>query len=274
MTVQAIHHTQLSDRLEALGFVGRRDLYRKKGMTVKIEPGWLTLTTRTSKADSMQRGRAGNLGLWKSVQPVAGRARREFHLPVESIEDNEWCDEWTGEPIDGLAAMIDWARVTADGRLPTGWTSQSRDELERVLPKNGLTIQSGAFVRQGEFHYEDQRLMISFPLIHAVPDELSPARRAWLRSMRVDLQNRCRMVRLARHEMAAGRSGVVAEVDLSGAPRSAQTRLFRMGLDAARHVVARFVGVFELLADPAVTATAWEVAPQRMWPITGENDEC
>jgi hypothetical protein len=277
MEPQTIDYRQWSDRISALGFKKYRDRYRKDRISIRLEPSWMTLNYTPASgtpASGATCGRAGDWGLWKSIHPVEGVATSEFHIPLVSLGGPTESDESTGEPIDKLAAILDWAWATARGRRCCDWIGPPRNELERLLPTGGLTVQSGPFVRQGELLCQDGRLTISFPIVHAVPTDLSGPRSAWLKSLLGDLQNGCRMVRMAEHECATGQIGVVAQVDLSGVPQCVLERLFRMSVDAARHVAARFAGVFELLADPAVKATTWEVAPRQMWQKKERNDDC
>ncbi len=93
-------------------------------------------------------------------------------------------------------------------------------------------MRSGSLIRQGELLHETNRLGLRFPLLTAVPGNLSRARRQWLQALMMRAQS---CWRLARFGAEAG--SFHAEIDLSGAPPQALPRLFRLGVTAVRLVV-------------------------------------
>jgi NAD(P)H-hydrate repair Nnr-like enzyme with NAD(P)H-hydrate dehydratase domain len=104
-----------------------------------------------------------------------------------------------------------------------------------------------------------------------VPVDLSPQRRACLDRLLADIQNRSRLVRMVERETSEKGRSILAEVDLSGAPRFAVSLLLRIGLDAVRHVVSQNISAAELLADPAVTSTVWEFPLAQVNPAEGSQ---
>ncbi len=204
-------------------------------------------------------------GLWKTVRAAGdGKPRREFSLPLalvapEGVElDND------GPESDPFLATIDWVEATARGKVPSTWRTPPREPLEAALPTERRTVRSGPFARQAELICDDGRLAVRIPIATKVPESLAPARRAWLDQVVDDAEQHCRMVRLVQVEVDGRVSSIHAEVDLTGCPRFILPDLLRCGLDAAAHVVSRFVWSIGFLADPAVRASAWDVVPARV----------
>lgn len=280
----------LASQLGKHGFTPAGDGYRhndfgRGGMTATFERRWVTLQTgarQNGSADNtstdtstdnhstdstdMNSTDIGRPGLWKTVRDAAG-GRREFHLPQELISAEAW-DDATGDLLDPLTELIHWGRVSAAGELPDGWECPAQEELKRSLPQGAFTVEAGSCARQGQLLCETQRLAIQFPLLQAVPADLSDARRAWLEVILADGQNRCRLVRLAPDTTETTR--ILAEVDLSGVPRFAAAPLVRIGLDAVRHVLSQMMQVCDLLVDPTVTSTVWDFPPVQVEPAEGD----
>ena len=260
----------LTDQLRELGFQAERDVFRHDdvgqgggGMTAKVDRRWLTLHTGTLPDEAAELGQPG---LWKTVRE-AGHAHREFHLPQDVISQEAW-DDGNGEILHPLTELIHWGRISAAGELPEGWECPAEDELKRELPQGALTVEAGPHARQGQLLCDANRLAVRFPLLQAVPPDLSDARRAWLDQLLTDMQNRCRLVRLAQ-EQSDHTTRIVAEVDLTGVPPFAAARLVHIGLDALRHVVSQMIEAVELLVDANVTSTICDFSPVQVDPAEG-----
>lgn len=246
--------------LEALGFrrSRNRSSYRRNGLSIAPQHGWLTVRAKAEKGADPLWGQSGKPGLWKTVAKKDRKGhRREFDLPLGVLAGPPI---WTGDdqpPRSPLEACLEWVTATAGGGLPDGWECPPREQIESWIPHQGLTLRSGPFVRQGSLVYAPNRLALWFPIVNELSDEISEARRSWLREVLCDGQNRWRMVRVG-FSGAARRPAVGAEVDLSGAPVPVLEDLFRAGLDALRWVVSWLIWSVGLLADARVSCRVWE----------------
>jgi hypothetical protein len=245
--------------LEKLGFTPNRrgSGYRRNGTLFTTDGGWSVLrsTQALSTADPL-RGDLNKPGLWKRVRLGDGPENyRVFDLPPGA-----WtAEEESAGPGPGCLA---WALATAGGRLTEDWQPPPRDTVKAWLPAGGLTVRSGPVVRQGELIHGPGRLALRFPVLSCLPDNLSPARQAWLGELLRDGQNRWRLVRLGltgEDEPAAA----LAEVDLSGCPHALLESLFGASLAALRWVVEWLVQGADFLADTAVACQALELCPER-----------
>ena len=257
MTV--INTPQLVRQFGEIGFKPDGDGYHRNGLRARFDSRWLTFRAQATNEGKLVSETAGVPGLWKNIRSPNGRLERVFDLPLEIVTEQEIWDDETGDALCPLAEMIDWVGATKSGKLPAGWKCPPRDELETSLPNNAFTVEVGRFARQGQFHCEENRLVVSVPLLQREPPDLSPQRRAILDELLAEVQNRNRLVRLVEHETSEKVRSILAEVDLSGVPRFAAPLLLRIGLDAVRHVVSQSISAVELLVDPAVTSTVWEI---------------
>ena len=94
---------------------------------------------------------------------------------------------------------------------------------------------------------------------------------AYLDELLADIQYRSRLARLVEPGTSEEVRSILAEVDLSGAPQFAMPLLLRIGLDAVRHVVSQSISAVELLVDPAVTSTVWEIPLVQDRPAEGSQ---
>ena len=253
---------RLVRQLDKLGFKREGDDYCRNGLRARFESGWLTIQTHQTQAANGGgpiRDASSAPGLWKTVCRPHDRLELVFDLPLATVTEQEVWDDETGDGLCPLDEMIAWASATSSGSLPAGWKSPPREELEESLPGNAFTLEIGPFARQGQLCCEVNRLSVSIPLLQRIPAELSPRRRACLDQLLADVQNRSRLVRLVESATSTEARSVLAEVDLSGAPQFAIPLLLRIGLDAVRHVVSQSISAVELLANPTVTSTVWEV---------------
>jgi hypothetical protein len=207
------------------------------------------------------RGQLGQPGLWKVIAgPEEKSLQRVFELPARVLEVHEEDDD-SEEATSPLSACLHWAMQTAEGQPIPGWQPPPRDELEAWIPPYGLAIQTGPIARQGFVICTPERLALRFPVAPSIPPELPAARRAWLRELLLEAQNRWRMVRVGLSD-----SSVEAEVDLTGAPAVVLEALFRFSLDALRWVVHWLAYPANFLADPTISCRAWESCPLRAEP--------
>ena len=218
-----------------------------------LRSGWGTFeTTGGRRPKDPLRGQLGLPGLWKlSANGHGATAHRVFELPPSITPRRD------AEParFDLLSA---WAHATVDGRPDRGWSPPPREDIERLLPEGALTLQVGAVALQGALDHDDSRLALDFPIVPRIPDDLPPARAAWLEELLADAQNRWRMVRIGIDGVTAA-----AQIDLSGAPHDTLAPLVRIGVDALRHVVSSLVEPADFLVNGADGSRAVEVPPTK-----------
>jgi len=249
--------------LKELGFRRARNGsgFRHNGLVVKPQRRWLVATASGGKDDDPLCGQLGKPGLWKLVTD-GPKVRREFHLPLGVLSVEEVLGEGDEDAPDPLEVCMGWVSATALDDLPAGWECPARDEVESWIPDGGLTLRSGALVRQGSLVCGSDRLALRMPIVSEVHAGLSEARRAWLRELLLDAQNRWRMVRIG-IEGEPDHQAIAAEVDLSGAPAVVLEALFRISLDALRWVASWLVMSAGLVADARVGCRLCETGPER-----------
>jgi hypothetical protein len=248
--------------LVALGFRRRETgAYRRNGTLFTPGRGWITIEESPESAnDDPLTGQLGRPGLWKCIRS-AGGVRRLFELPETALAAPE--PESDEEPRSPLRACVEWALATAGGSLSDGWQPPPYAEVESWIPIGRLTLQLGPLLRQGELIHAPNRLALRFPIVSAIPVALPEARRAWLRELLADAQERWRLVRVG---LTADETAALAEVDLSCCPHAVLEGLFRTGLDALRWVVEWLVKSADFLADADAACRAVEVCPVRAQP--------
>jgi hypothetical protein len=231
--------------LAAAGFVRRPrgGLFRRDGVTFRPDRDWPTLTTRVPRgAGDPLRDALAWPGLWK---PVGNDKRTEWVFEVprmaldgvadEALEEDETrLGQDDGGP--GLRSTLEWAMASLDRRAPAGWRAPSREQVEALIPPDALTVVQGEHPRQGALTVEPERVAVTVPVLFEVPQDLPGPRRAWLQALLRAGQNTWRMARVGLAPGADG-AGVRAEVDLTGAPRSAFAAALRYALQALRRLV-------------------------------------
>ncbi len=238
--------------LRGLGLRPGGDGYRNRRIRFRVRSGWGTFESNGKQRSDPLRGQLGRPGLWKLSVDARGAVRGVFELPPSLVALAE-SDVARFEDIAG------WALATAGGKTDRSWSPPAKAEIESWLPDKALTLQVGAIARQGALILDDHRLLFRFPVVHEIPRSLSAARKAWLRELLVDAQNRWRLVRIGMN----GSSEVQAQVDLSGAPHHTLEELVQIGTDALRLVVSSFVEPADFLVNGAEGCRAVEVRPNR-----------
>ncbi len=236
--------------LQGLGLRPDGDGYCGRRIRFRVRSGWGTFESNGAQRSDALRGQLGRPGLWKLCADERGALRGVFELPPSLLA----LAESHAARFQDLAG---WALATAGGKLDRSWSPPTRAEVEGWLPDGALTLQVGAIARQAALILDDDRLMFRFPVVHEIPRSLSAARRAWLRELLVDAQNRWRLVRIGMN----GSSEVQAQVDLTGAPHHALEELVQIGTDALRFVVASLVEPADFLVNGAAGCRAVELGP-------------
>jgi hypothetical protein len=240
---------------------GPGEAFRCNGVLLRDEGGWSVVRAARPAADADPlQGQLGQPGLWKWASEAGGAGTtRVFDLPPLAAGSGEADAE---DERTRLTACLDWAVATSHGHLPDGWQPPPRADVDAWAPPLALTVQAGALVRQASVVYGPGRLALTCPVLTRLPEALPPERRAWLRELLVEAQDRWRMVRLGfAGEPAA--PAVLAEVDLSGCPAEVVENVFRAGLAALRWVVEWLARPADFLADAARPSRALEVFPAR-----------
>ncbi len=238
--------------LEGLGLLpGDHGAPHQNGrIRFSVRSGWGTFESKLRRSDRL-RGQLGQAGLWKACTDAQGTMRRVFELPPSILALAE------SDP-DRFKEVAGWALLTVGGKADRKWSPPTQAEVEDWLPDKALTLQVGTIARQGTLILNDDRLTLGFCIVLEIPRNLSAARKAWLRELLADAQNRWRLVRIG----LVGHSAQ-AEVDLTGAPHEALEELVRVGIDALRLVVSLLVEPADFLVNGAEGCRAVEVWPNR-----------
>ena len=238
--------------LLGLGLRPSGDGYRNRKVRFHVRSGWGTFEANGTQRSDPLRGQLDRPGLWKLSVDARGAVRGVFELPPSLMALAE-SDAARFEDIAG------WALATARGKTNQSWSPPAKAEVESWLPDGALTLQVGAIARQGALVLDDERLLFRFGIVHEIPQSLSAARKAWLRELLVEAQNRWRLVRIGMN----GRADVQAQVDLTGAPHHALEELVHIGTDALRLVVSSLIEPADFLVNGAAGCRAVEVRPNR-----------
>lgn len=231
--------------LESMGFEASSDAvcYRHSDYLFEINGPWARLCVDEPHGRSNNRAELGRAGPWKTCTSVAtAKVHRVFEMPLSLPGSNGRVRQ---ESDGHLREYVEWALQTRGGASPRSWTLPSRHIVDALITPQALTIESDSAVRQASVAYEPERFAIHAPVLHTIPEELSPARRAWLEALRSYAHNSWRLVRVG----CDGCSSMRAEVDLSGIPDSVVEHLVPIALDALRTVVKWILHPAELLAD-------------------------
>jgi len=219
--------------------------FHRIGMTLETVDGWGAISHPTFESGlALVASQMGRPGLWR--QFAVGRAEFDFP-PPELLAERVKFEE-----------LLDWAMLTADGRLPRDWCAPPLEDIRAAAGDARLVAGAGALVVQGEIMHTETRLAIVFPELLRLPEDLGPARRAWIENLTAAAQRRWRLVRIG-----SDPSGAVlrAEVDLTGAPHHALDALVRLSISSLRTVIEWVLPTLRLAADPSVSSEILDTQP-------------
>ncbi len=258
-----------AESLRQSGFQSGAAGYTLDGFTFRWEDRWVTLEHADNPEAPITSEPMTAPGLWKEDgEGSAGRRRFETPSALLQTDDTE-CDG--GEGRLSLASWLKWARETAGGAAPRGWTPPTADQLAEWVPAAALNVQRGAFVRQGQTVLEPGRLAFEFPVLLSLPDALPAPRAAWLDALVREANRRWRLIRFGIVPRVRSRS-LVARIDFTGAPHS--PALFSTGLEALKYGTAWLGESAELLANTEQTLEALAAPPPKTQPRKEPHDEC
>ena len=249
------------DTLTRLGFQPEGKIYRRDGIVFRPNGGWLTLETEVGPTSSTAVFEPREqLGLWKAIHTANG-SRQVFEIPADIVAAGE-DEELFGSESQSLESFVHWALLSAENRVPPGWTALTQELVDSWLSADSLTLQIGGLVRQGKMILSPERWALRFPILMNVPADLPESRVAWLRQLVANAQNQWRMVRFAFEPLDGSEaSTLVVETDFTGAPHSAQ--LFLASLDGLKHAVSWLVETAEIVADATVASRALANHPNK-----------
>jgi hypothetical protein len=242
--------TQWEKAVVAAGFSldHRNASISRNGIGLTVDNHWLQLKSDPAPniADPLNAVN-GEPGIWKLIADKDRQIRKVFEFPLFIItETNTDFGATSKEMPRPLSEALKWARVTLSDTRRIGWDGPSEQDIVNLLPRTGLTAQCGPYVRQGNLICKPDRLLLCFPLILNLSNDLPESHYFWLRKVLIDAQNRWKMVRVVfRHNTSA--TSVQAEVDLSGAPRSVLAGLVTVAISALHAVAAWVVPSAEFL---------------------------
>ena len=230
--------------------------YRYRALHLAIGPHWCEIEAADSPVP------LNSPGLWKRVG-TSGEARRLFVLPRRIWDDAASTDSSFADGTTVLDQCLQWALSTVGEARPSEWQPPARAEVESWFKADHLTVIVGSVLRQGEVICEPGQLAIRFQLVPELPADLPESRRAWLRALLDEAQDRWHLVRLGIATDADGQSSVVAEVDLTGVPYELAQDLFVISLEALRWVVQWLGETTDWLADATVASELLAVCPDQ-----------
>ncbi len=232
------------------------DTYERGDLRLTLGAHWCVLVAPSTELPIP----AGYQGLWKRVgSPM--EVCRIFALPRRIWDVASATETLFDGEITVIEQCLQWAVDTSGHSVPSGWQSPPRTEVESWFQPEQLTVVAGSLLRQGELICEPDRLAIRFPLVPELPPDLPESRRAWLRVLLDEAQDRWHLVRLEVPADDDGQSGLVAEVDLSGVPHAIAEDLFVISLEALRWVVQWLGETTDWLADACVVSELLAVCP-------------
>lgn len=211
---------------------------------VRVDRRWLIIESASTEAPPTQ---IGSPGLWK-MATFHDERKPVFEIPCWAFDEDQDTLLVGDEQCPTREAFVAWAATTAFSRLQDQWTPPATGNISSWLPENGLTVQAGGSVRQGELIREPSCWALRFPVLTGIPDDLPESRVAALHLLMEDAMNRWTMVRVG---IEADTREMIAEVNLTGAPHSQS--LFEAALHGLRHAVIGLIPTAEIVNDPSVT---------------------
>jgi hypothetical protein len=228
--------------------------YQRRALHLAIGPHWCAIEAPDSPIP------LHSPGLWKRVG-TGGEGRRILSLPRRIWDSAASADSSFEDETSVLDQCLQWAFATPDVFGSSLWQPPARLEVESWFKAEHLTVVTGSLLRQGEVICESGRLAIRFQLVPELPARLPASRRAWLRALLDEAQDRWHLVRLGITTDTDGQSSVVAEVDLTGVPHGIAQDLFVISLEALRWVVQWLGETTDWLADATVASELLAVCP-------------
>ncbi|MFI5382205.1 MAG: hypothetical protein ACHRHE_23155 [Tepidisphaerales bacterium] len=242
--------------------------FRLGDLGLRLNKPWLTLQLPLAPVDSADPllGWLKRPGLWKFARTPNGLARR-FDLPVDAVllaADD-------GDSSDVLQSVVGWAIATSAADVSEyrhhGLEARATMAGLRCTANHGqdaratdLVLQHDRYICRGAIINGGRRLAMRMPILRRFRGDLGESRKAWLRELLADAQDRCPMVRLG---LDSADAAVDAVVDLTGCPSGLIESVIRTGRDALCWTVAWLVSSVDLLADPSVVSEALQVCPAR-----------
>jgi hypothetical protein len=213
-----------------------------EGLRLSVTADWASVW-REPRADEIDPlAQLGRPGLWKRVTS-ARLPRCVFEVPLCVVDEiGAACADGEGDGdarFVGLEHLIEAAHATKNGRVPAEWIASAEDEVAATVPADLLTVQCAEVASQGRVMRSDERLVIEFPIVTAVPKSLAAPRRKKLAAVLVEANDNWRMVRVGLRDGAAAENTLdaIAQLDLTGMPHASIEPLLRYGIDALHHVV-------------------------------------
>jgi hypothetical protein len=245
----------------SLSHASQRD--NPEAIKLKLDQQWIQLITNSPQGTSDPlKTLMGRPGLWKLTAGSDCRPRKVFEFPLFILSDHHPDVETVyAETKSPLSAALRWAKSTLSGRRIDEWRSPSKQETMDLISSQSLTVQCGAYARQGELICRPKRLALRFPLILQVPDDLPDPNYYWLRKLLVDAQNRWKLVRIG----FRGESSTIsaqAEIDLTGTPHSVLAGLLAISLSVLQAVTIWVVPPAEFLVKHAKDISALTIHNQ------------
>jgi hypothetical protein len=248
------------DDAEKLDFsAGPRGKRVRNGTELRSEGSWFALALRKPSAVDPSRRLLGAPGLWRGLRerPLQAERRWSLQFDLPPLASPEVADETCAE--HPCAALIRWAEATVDGSPPSGWEPPLGAEVEDWIPSARRRVRAGADVAQVDLVVEPGRFALVIAALVRVPDEMPPARSAWLDEICRDTQERWRMVRFGIDEAA---SSVRAEVDLTGAPTDRAQPLAELALAALTCATEWALPTLSLVTDTAIASRILDEEPR------------
>jgi len=190
----------------------------------------------------------GAPGLWKHVDSATGR-NLAWDMPRWIMRDpaQPGCEEDDGR-LD-VDVCLGWAESCLAGTVDPAWRPPASDWIDETLPPRRRTVQRNGLVRRVTVSGAASRLALRCPVVPRADSRIEGWRVAALEQLAADAMRIWAMVRIG-FEGGDGNSGMVAEVDLTGAPLN--EGLFLAAFEALCEAIAAVAETGELLANPQV----------------------
>jgi hypothetical protein len=263
---------QSTTGLEALGFRKRHGgAFAGGGVTLTASHGWATLSASAARF-GIEPGDAmlGRPGLWKPASIGGACPAIVFDVPLQPvIAGLDAADDDTGDAVDAIAAIAQWAVHTRPGADAPPW-APPRERLTGILPPETLFVRTGPYVQPARLDVGDGRLALRVTVCRP-GDPLPAARRQWLDRLLADCRG-WRMVRVGLREAGDGAAALDMEIDLTGAPPGVLEAALPIALDALQACFELLAATATHVSDPQRRSLALERDPAELLaPTTTKN---